>query len=194
MSSHHIVRDEQEPALILASPELLNAEWLGDLLAWSPVVLILEPALAKALSLGIKLDIVLCHSTSEAAVREQVEFQQPIEVMGTTDVTVAKGIEILASRQHKAINISQLIEEPFTPSFHQELDLVYYVGTGRVVRSTRNGFEKWFRKGSRIKVISSVEQLHTSNLSKLEAQEFEVIQDGLIRLAAAEYFWVKEAL
>jgi thiamine pyrophosphokinase len=35
MSSHHIVRDDQEPALIIANGAACSAELLGQLLEWS---------------------------------------------------------------------------------------------------------------------------------------------------------------
>lgn len=36
MSSHHIVRDDQEPALIIANGAACSSELLGQLLEWSP--------------------------------------------------------------------------------------------------------------------------------------------------------------
>ena len=59
MSSHHIVRDTQEPALIIANGEACSRELLDQLLEWNPVVMVLDGALPRVLELGIKIDIVL---------------------------------------------------------------------------------------------------------------------------------------
>ncbi len=48
MSSHHIVRDDQEPALIIANGEACSAELLGQLLEWSPLVIVLDSAIEAA--------------------------------------------------------------------------------------------------------------------------------------------------
>ncbi len=59
MSSHHIVRDDQEPALIIANGASCNIELLGQLLEWSPLVIVLDSAIERVLALEIKVDILL---------------------------------------------------------------------------------------------------------------------------------------
>jgi len=44
MSSHHIVREKQEPALIIANGEACSTELLNQLLEWSPFVVVLDGA------------------------------------------------------------------------------------------------------------------------------------------------------
>jgi thiamine pyrophosphokinase len=56
-SSHHIVRDDQEPALIIAS--CLRSELLGQLLEWSPLVIVLDSAMERVMKLDIKVDVLL---------------------------------------------------------------------------------------------------------------------------------------
>ena len=45
MSSHHVVRDLQEPALIIANGEACSETLLGELLEWSPYVVVLDGAI-----------------------------------------------------------------------------------------------------------------------------------------------------
>jgi len=59
MSSHHIVRDDQEPALIIANGAECSMELLGQLLEWSPVVIVLDNAIDRVLQLDIKIDVLL---------------------------------------------------------------------------------------------------------------------------------------
>ena len=56
MSSHHIVRDDQEPALIIANGEVCSSELLGQLLEWSPIVIVLDSAIERILELIFDLD------------------------------------------------------------------------------------------------------------------------------------------
>jgi thiamine pyrophosphokinase len=59
MSSHHIVRDDQEPALIIANGAACSDELLGQLLEWSPLVVVLDSAMERVVELGIKVDVLL---------------------------------------------------------------------------------------------------------------------------------------
>lgn len=59
MSSHHIIREKQEPALIIANGEACSMEILGQLLEWSPTVVVLDGAIKRVLDLGIKIDVWL---------------------------------------------------------------------------------------------------------------------------------------
>ena len=56
MSSHHIIREKQEPALIIANGEACSGELLGQLLEWSPFIVVLDSAIHRVLDLGIKVD------------------------------------------------------------------------------------------------------------------------------------------
>lgn len=71
MSSHHIVRDDQEPALILYSADSGEVEAIGQLLEWSPVVVVHHQALDLALAMGIKIEAV----GSPENLKEEVFFQ-----------------------------------------------------------------------------------------------------------------------
>lgn len=49
MSSHHIVRDNQEPALIIANGADCGDDLLQQLMEWSPYVLALDGAVHRLL-------------------------------------------------------------------------------------------------------------------------------------------------
>ena len=59
MSSHHIVREKQEPALYIHHLGNFDEENLGQLLEWSPTIVVAASEYEKALSLGIKIDVVI---------------------------------------------------------------------------------------------------------------------------------------
>ena len=108
MSSHHIVRDEQEPALIIANGESCSFELLGQLLEWSPVVMVLDGAVHRVLALGIKIDIVLGDFDKEEDWNTLLINHQPVEVVHTPDqnkTDLEKGLDFLIAKGHKAVNI-----------------------------------------------------------------------------------------
>ncbi len=108
MSSHHFVKDKQEPALIIANGEDCSNELLNQLLEWNPFVLVLDGALDRVLMKGIKVDAVIGDFDSLNVSRLTVDDEQSIEWIvdesqETTDLE--KGIEYLKSTDHKAINV-----------------------------------------------------------------------------------------
>lgn len=108
MSSHHIVRDEQEPALIIANGQSCSFELMGQLLEWSPVVMVLDGAIHRVLELGIKIDVVLGDFDKTENWEELLANQQPVEVVHTPDqnkTDLEKGLDYLIAKGHKAVNI-----------------------------------------------------------------------------------------
>jgi len=59
VSSHHIVRDNQEPALIIANGESCDLGLLGDLMEWTPYTVVLDGAMQRVLEAGIRCDVWL---------------------------------------------------------------------------------------------------------------------------------------
>ena len=58
MSSHHIVRENQEPALLVEDFHALSDEYLGQLLEWSPTLITTTNMLNNFLTQEIKVDMV----------------------------------------------------------------------------------------------------------------------------------------
>ena len=85
MSSHHIVRDDQEPALIIANGASCNEELLGQLLEWSPLVVVLDSAIERVIDLNIKIDVVLGDFDRDFNPYELLKSQYPIEIVHTPD-------------------------------------------------------------------------------------------------------------
>lgn len=106
MSSHHIVRDKQEPALLIANGESCQPELLGQLLEWSPVVVVLDRAIWRVFELGIKVDVLLGDfdptADGQALDLDDIRAQQyPLEVVHAPDqdkTDLEKGIEYLIER------------------------------------------------------------------------------------------------
>lgn len=108
MSSHHIVRDDQEPALIIANGAACDKELLGQLLEWSPLVVVLDSAIKRVNALGIKVDVLLGDFDDGFDAHEFVRSQQPVEVVFTPDqekTDLEKALDYLIERKIPAVNV-----------------------------------------------------------------------------------------
>lgn len=108
MSSHHIVRDDQEPALIIANGAACSDELMGQLLEWSPLVIVLDSAIERVLPLGIKVDVLLGdfdHGFDPEHYRTQ---QFPLEIIYAPDqekTDLEKAFDYLIERKIPAANV-----------------------------------------------------------------------------------------
>ena len=77
MSSHHFVREDQEPGLFIYE-WVDNAKDLIDQLAqWAPKIVVHEQALEQFLIYGFKADVVL-YNKREEWVKENISYQFPV--------------------------------------------------------------------------------------------------------------------
>jgi thiamine pyrophosphokinase len=108
MSSHHFVKENQEPALIIANGQSCESDLLNQLLEWSPLVVVLDGAVNRVLNLGIKFDVLLGDFDRIENNEQRFSEQSDIEVIHTPDqnkTDLEKAIEFLIERGQKAVNI-----------------------------------------------------------------------------------------
>lgn len=207
MSSHHIVRDEQEPALIIANGESCSFELLGQLLEWSPVVMVLDGAVHRVLALGIKIDIVLGDFDKEEDWNTLLINQQPVEVVHTPDqnkTDLEKGLDFLIAKGHKAVNIvwatgrrgdHHLNNISTLAKYKNEITMVMIDDFSRVF-NVPHQFTKWYPANFLISLIpvGSVYNLQTKGLLyNLEKEDLHLgertsssnktAQDGLVEIS-----------
>ena len=164
MSSHHIVKDKQEPALIIANGEECSQELLGQLLEWQPTVMVLDGALDRVLGLNIKVDILLGDFDRLENIEEKTASQQPIEVVHTPDqnkTDLEKGIEYFINKgypsaniiwatglraDHSFANITNLVK------FKEKINLVMWDNYSKIFPVNKK-FQKWYTKGTPISLV-----------------------------------------
>lgn len=213
MSSHHIVRDDQEPALLIANGESCQPELLGQLLEWSPVVVVLDSAIWRVLDLGIKVDVLLGDFDRAAdgraldldAIRAR---QYPLEVVHTPDqnkTDLEKGLEYLIGREISAVNIVWATGRRADHSLTNMTNIVRYKDRIRIVMLDDHSkifplvgrFEKWYEARTPISLIpvgmvtgiltdGLTYNLHheTLTLGYRTGSSNEAAQDGFVRIEA----------
>jgi thiamine pyrophosphokinase len=208
MSSHHIVKEKQEPALIIANGEACSEELLGQLLEWSPFVVVLDHAINRVLELGIKVDVWLGDFDKDHDFDSVLAAQSPLEIVRTPDqekTDLDKAIEFLTDRGFPAANIVWATGRRADHTISNITNLVRYKNQIKLVMfddyskifALTGTFEKWYAAGTPISLIAvgSVEGITTTGLKyNLHDQNLvlgykagnsnEAASDGLVRISA----------
>lgn len=208
MSSHHIVKEKQEPALIIANGEACSEELLGQLLEWSPFIVVLDHAIYRVLELGIKIDVWMGDFDQDHNFEAIRSSQEPLEIIATPDqdkTDLEKAIDFLIDREFPAANIVWATGRRADHSIANITNLVRYKEQIRLVLfddyskifPLSGVFEKWYVAGTPISLIpiGIVEGIETSGLKYNLCDETltlghrtgnsnEAQTDGLVRISA----------
>ncbi len=204
MSSHHIVRDDQEPALIIANGAACSQELLGQLLEWSPLVIVLDSAIERVLELGIKIDVLLGDFDRGFDANYYKEKQYPLEIVHTPDqnkTDLEKAFDYLIAKGHKAANVvwgtGKRADHTITNitnivQYRNELKIVLFDDHSKIFLLPKH-FQKWYTANTPISLIpiGHVSGIHSENLyyplkndnltiGYRTGSSNHVIQDGIV--------------
>ncbi len=177
MSSHHIVRDDQEPALIIANGASCHDELLGQLLEWSPLVIVLDSAIERVVARNIKVDVLLGDFDRGFNPEEFVKSQYPIEIIHAPDqdkTDLEKAFEYLIQRKIPAANVIWATGKRADHTMSNLTNMVRYRNNLKVVIHDDHSkifllpryFQKWYPAGTIISLIpiGQVNGITTENL------------------------------
>lgn len=189
MSSHHIVKEDQEPALLIADAEAVSFDIVQQLLEWSPTVVVLANALEKVLGWGIKLDVVLASSERVSAYKEVLKHQMPVKILSHEpgDDPLGTAMMLFTAGKYKAVNIVGSIPE-LSEDFTGQLDLVCFHSGKRWSYIHKGRYEKWLTKGTQLTFADKKVKVDGLNESGI------VSSDGLVKIQADGPFWIGEDL
>ncbi len=177
MSSHHIVRDDQEPALIIANGASCNPELLGQLLEWSPLVIVLDSAMERVLELGIKVDVLLGDFDRGFDPNYYKEKQYPLEIVHTPDqnkTDLEKAFDYLIERKIPAVNVVWATGKRADHTITNITNITQYRDLLKIVVLDDHSkifllpkkYQKWYPKNTTISLIpiGQVTGIHSKNL------------------------------
>lgn len=188
MSSHHIVRDDQEPALIIANGASCSEELLGQLLEWSPYVIVLDSAIERVIHLGIKIDVVLGDFDRDFNPYTYLNEQFPLEIIHTPDqnkTDLEKAFDFLITKGHKAVNVvwatgkradHTLVNLTTIVQYRDALKIVIFDDYSKIHLLPKK-FNKWYSKNTLLSLIpiGKVSGISTKNLFyELQNEELEL--------------------
>jgi thiamine pyrophosphokinase len=181
MSSHHIIREDQEPALLIADATVEFA-FVQELLEWSPTVIVTEQALMPVLGWGIKIDVVVAQQMHVATLTTSLIDQSPLKLLSyhNPEDALSTALYFLIASKQKAVNIitTKSLEsfEPFS-----SLDISVFQA-GRRWSFIRNGhYEKWFPAGRNLRVYPANGQV-----------DIQTGEEGIVSIQRERGFWVSE--
>ena len=210
MSSHHIVRDDQEPALIIANGASCSQELMGQLLEWSPLVIVLDSAIERVFELGIKVDVLLGDFDRGFNPEYYLEKQYPLEIVHTPNqdkTDLEKAFDYLIEKGHKAVNVIWATGKRADHTITNITNIVAYRNQLKIVVLDDhskvfllpNKFEKWYIANSILSLIpiGKVSGITTKNLFySLNNEELtigyrtgssnHVIDDGIVSIVHKE--------
>lgn len=187
MSSHHIVREKQEPALYIHEFGCFDEEYLGQLLEWSPTVLVNAQAYEKVVSLGIKIDAVVGALVG-------VELQEDVKIIPTANASLFEVLDYLVSEKYPAVNVISSIKhfDDYT-CFLPHINLVLFTERAKYY-AIKNGFSVWKPRNTRI-LVDIVTYFEADNLYQETENEFVVAEDGMVVFRfQAPYLFIGEYL
>jgi hypothetical protein len=171
MSSHHIVKEKQEPALYIDELGHFNEELLGQLLEWSPTLLVNGENYDKILSLGLKIDVLVNGNTAETQENTKV-IQGPVD-------SLMVAVNYLFEEKYPAVNVitDKFDLEKFA-GFSDKINMVVFTDRAKYY-TIKSGFSVWKPAGSEFNILGN-SYLEVTNLMQNEDGIFNVVNDGFI--------------
>lgn len=187
MSSHHIVREKQEPALYIHNLGAFNEEYLGQLLEWSPMLIVSAATYEKVISLGLKVDIVV-NAIPTLSIQENTKH-----IGGNVD-DLQVVLEYLIHEKYPAVNVINANEEISDFSHYIErINIVLFSLTDKAY-AIKSGFKVWKPAGHTFK-IEVLSYFEATNLEFNGIDQFVVVKDGFVEFSfTTPYLFISEAL
>ena len=197
MSSHHFVREGQEPALIIANGESCSYELLNQIMEWCPFVVVLDGAYQRIKNLGIKPDVVLGDFDSITEKNDDIDVQF-IHLKEQESTDLEKGINYLISKNFTDINVLWATGKRIDHTFNNitslakfsHLRIVMYDDYSRVFVLPKK-YAKHYPENAALSLIpiGKVTNIKTKNLRfNLENEDLELgLRSGTSNIVTITY-------
>lgn len=202
MSSHHFVKEQQEPAVFILGTEGLSFNTVAPLLEWVPTVLVWQDCLETVLSWGIKVDVILATEEFQRGNLQLLESQYPVKFLTVlNEKPLEEGLQYLLATKHPAahlVGVSHLTCQDLEEKLNQ-FDLTI-LDAGWKYYPVRGGkFKKWFaertirllgKEGLPVEIFNENGKLMLPlvYLTQLEVPE------GITEISGTGIFWVGEEM
>ena len=201
MSSHHFVKEGQEPALIIANGNACSYDLLTNIMEWCPFIVVLDGAYDRLLEMQIVPDVVIGDLDSLKAERnhQHIKFVQ-LESQETTDLE--KAIDYLSESGYDEINVLWATGNRLDHTLNNVATLARYPKTRIVLYDDFSkcfllpkSYKKHYDNGTALSLIPlpNAEGIVTSNMkyplknetltyAKRSGTSNEVASDGIVEI------------
>lgn len=176
MSSHHIVREKQEPALLVLGLDNFDDEQLGQLLEWSPTLITTSTTAEQLNAYGIKVDWIITNDAN-------TDLQSDIKYLPVgNDTIINAALKYLIAQGYPAVNIvtDDLELANYLP-FATQINLVMFYDQQKIY-AVNSGFSKWKPAGETIRVLSAGIPIIISGLEQTGDNDYKTLMDGFFSL------------
>jgi hypothetical protein len=195
MSSHHFIKEGQEPALILANA--VFADHVSELLEWAPTIVVLEEAIEFVLQKGTKVDMVITIDKHDAHA-QAFQHQQPVRFVHARDNLSALGIglELLISQKQRSVNIICVNAEDLIRTIDPFINLIemnLVTEQCKYSYHDKGLFKKWLAAGDDLKLFSNSEVKVSGRIAR-SGQTVRILEEGMVEMTSAAAFWLVEKI
>jgi hypothetical protein len=196
MSSHHFVKEGQEPALVVAEP--IDFELVASLLEWAPFVVVLEPALDVVLPWGIKVDAIIAEPSSVNRLIKETLHQSPIKVISTNNAPlIDTALNVLIAARQTNVHVCLNDPDPYfeyAECFKNLLDISFITTLSKWSFITSGKLNKWLPGNRNLTIRSKTPLVLTSGEAVIVGDVITALQDSVIEIRSDGPFWVNESL
>jgi hypothetical protein len=196
MSSHHFVKEGQEPALFLL--DAIAYDLVTPLLEWAPLVIVHEDVLDQVVLWGIKADVVILTTLSQNTAEEMLAHQLPVKFLQSGE---NEGFETslnwLIQSGQRHVNVCALNPDVLLPRarpFYSRIDIALLDNVTRWLCISSKKYSKWLQAGSMLTILVDTDFEVLEGALERSGNDLTVVRDSLIQLVSNEVFWVTEPL
>jgi hypothetical protein len=202
MSSHHFVKEQQEPAVFILDAENIHFDRISGLLEWVPTILVSEKALDQVLSWGIKIDVILASAAFQKENLQLLEEQYPVKFLTVENEDfLNEGLQYLLASKHKAVHLVGISHQSAV-DLQGKLDLMNLTlvdGNWKYYPVKSGKFKKWFaessihihgKEGMPIEIKNSEGEI----LLPITYATMIEIPEGITEINAPGIFWIGEEI
>ncbi len=194
MSSHHIVRENQEPALLIANAHAISFEKIQELLEWMPTVVVLSTEVEQVLAWGIKIDVVIAPYSEITQWRDKLADQNPIRIISYNpgDDPIVTALYFLTASKATAVNCLLGGKEDLRRmEASSTLDIEAFTDNILWSYLRKGHFEKWIPAGATLYL--EPEEMK-DEFPQFFSGSYRISVDGIVKLISSQSFWIGEDL
>jgi len=202
MSSHHFVKEQQEPAVFILDLENIHLDLISGLLEWVPTILVCESIVDQVISWGIKIDVILASEEFQKANSHLLEEQYPLKFLQVRNGNfLDEGLHYLKASKHEAVHLVGISHEKafeLAPKLN-EMNITLIDGNWKYYPVKSGEFKKWFLEGDihihgKEGMPLEIKNSEGEMLLPINYATMIEVPEGITTIKAPGIFWIGEKI
>lgn len=185
MSSHHFVKENQEPFLFVKGNDF-PIEVLNQLLEWNPSVICDQNSISYFFQNNRKADYLFLDSPSLVNIFNNLN----VELVITENKSISEKLtEFLAIKKSNYLNVvcENVVEEfnNFSKDFYSILNVYFFDAKNKLYKNPSKNFSKWQNKGQKTSILDT---------NGIEIESFTALEEGVFCFPPLHVYWILESI